>query len=144
MLGGNQALPQVRPLRGLRRLFLLHAFSFLWRKRVLCILENNQLRNTSAWKRQYVRVFPWVHAQPCLSLDGAPAEGTCAEERWAARGMEGTFIVRSCRWVAASCSFTRRAWQGGNITARRATACFAYSQGKQLKRDLVINVLCVL
>lgn len=33
-------------------------------------------------------VFPWMHAQPCLkaaqgglSLDGARAEGTCAEER---------------------------------------------------------------
>lgn len=45
------------------------------------MLENNQLRNTSAWKRQYMRIFPWLRAQPCLSLDGAQAEGTCAEER---------------------------------------------------------------
>lgn len=82
------------------------------------MLENNQLRNTSAWKRQYMRIFPWLCAQPCLSLDGAQAEGTCAEERWAAQGMEGFFIAQSCKRVAPSSSFTQRAWWGE--TAQRA------------------------
>jgi len=79
MLDENQVLTQVRPLPWLWRLFLLHVFAFLRRKGALCMLENNQLRNRSAWKRQYVSVFLWVHAQPSLSLAGANAEG--AEER---------------------------------------------------------------
>lgn len=42
------------------------------------MLENRQRKSTSAWEREQVCIFVGA-AQPCLSLDGAQAEGTCAE-----------------------------------------------------------------
>lgn len=138
VLYGNQAWTQGRPLPWPWRLFVLHAFSFMWRKRVLCVLENNWLRNTTRVRISVGACTAWPE----------PGWGTCrgylCRGKTSSSGDGGN--LHRVELQACGCTLLLRTAYlvGGNITACWGTACFAYSQEKQLKWDLVINVLSVL